>query len=161
MSDSVQWSLMSSSSVDTARRDHSIEKHGSSKLLVNRYLSTAVQYLNRSKSFHIPLSNNVRSPSIIPWDDPSNRQNGSTTMNINPIDLQMKSHGFVTTLRRSLRKSKDRSSDQPNEMKMSHTITPILRKRPTDFSSSIFTAAMPSNELGSNVCADEIHLSGK
>jgi hypothetical protein len=218
MSDCVQSSsLMSSSSArvlppgnfaDTI--DNSFEKQSSSKL-VNRYLSTAAQYLNRSKSFHILSSttttnNNNQSDRIIPSchdrhfflyhadltqrSIPMNidRINRLQNDNVDPppllqpplppssIQLEEKSHGFVNTLRRSLRKNKERFTTKrttntllhQNEINSITTMTPTtIRRRQTDLTSWIATTpktrsnAKMNEQIDSNVCADEIHLSGK
>lgn len=212
MSDCVQSSsLMSSSSArvlpagnfaDTI--DNSFEKQSSSKL-VNRYLSTAAQYLNRSKSFHIPSSttttnNNNQSDRIIPSchdrhfflyhadltqrSIPMNidRINRLQSDNVDPpplppssLQLEEKSHGFVNTLRRSLRKNKERFTTKrttntllhQNEINSITTMTPKIQRRQTDLSSWIATTPKTrsnvkmNEQIDSNVCADEIHLSGK
>ena len=191
MSDCVQLPLMSSSSTATVSfsqpsNTNSIRKQASSKL-VNRYLSTAAQYLNRSKSFHIPSStphNNNQSRSIIPCHDRhfffyhADLPQRSIPMNINrikpsdlvdvdddpqqlvtypssSIDLEHKSHGFVNTLRRSLRKNKERISSKSshslhqNETNTPHptliTMTPTLRPRHVEPCSWLTTPKTRSN----------------
>lgn len=210
MSDCVQSSLMSSSSATFLPSgnyadpiDNSIRKQSSSKL-VNRYLSTAAQYLNRSKSFHIPSSttttnNNNQSDRIIPCHDDrhfflyhADLRQRSIPMNIDrmnrlhrndadpsilvlppthsptSIEHDEKSHGFVNTLRRSLRKNKDRFSTKRTTNPLHHNeMTPTIQRRQTDLSSWIATTPKTRSNTNmnrqnqSNVCADEIHLSGK
>lgn len=110
----------------------SFEKQQPASKLVNRYLSTAAQYLNRTKSFHVSStpSNNQQndthqestSSANVLTDNlgqslhnisPSTPTMSSLERNLSPAMLplnsnQNKSQGFVNTLRRSLRKNKER-----------------------------------------------------
>ena len=104
----------------------SFEKQQPASKLVNRYLSTAAQYLNRTKSFHVSStpSNNQKTdtrPDLTSANVLTDYlvQSSSTTA-ITSANLSMernsspfnasnnKSQGFVNTLRRSLRKNKER-----------------------------------------------------
>ncbi|CAF1100428.1 unnamed protein product [Adineta ricciae] len=140
---------------------HLIDTHNckqqqqSTSKLVNRYLSTAAQYLNRTKSFHVtptnskhhylqvpvistnasvsnlapsisndmhtteelsfdvtPVSNDETNSSSIPLDESNNN-----SINVN------KTQGLVNTLRRSLRKNKERFyNKQSTAMKSCHSL---------------------------------------
>jgi hypothetical protein len=117
----------------------SFQKQQPPSKLVNRYLSSAAQYLNRTKSFHVPSTNN-HSRQYISSNNTINDNLAQSMQNINPRttikitsnDLSMsinesnsstlplncnnnnnsingnKPQGFVNTLRRSLRKNKER-----------------------------------------------------
>ena len=121
-----------------------IRKQQSATKLINTYLSTAAQYLNRTKSFHIPPSTSSQigdgSNSHVSYaavfgppaallasnhlnltrSVPSNMNNlypsspahepMSSDVHVNGKKKakENKSHGFVNTLRRSLRKNKER-----------------------------------------------------
>ncbi|CAF1386355.1 unnamed protein product [Rotaria sordida] len=122
---------------------------------VNRYLSTAAQYLNRTKSFHLPTTNNnqeyIADKNILTNNlaksTPANMDQINTSININvhSNDLLMpinetnssslplnynnnsidgnKSQGFVNTLRRSLRKNKERFyNKRSTTMKSCHSL---------------------------------------
>jgi hypothetical protein len=136
-----------------------IQKHQPASKLVNKYLSTAAQYLNRTKSFHVPSThnnhNNIRQH--ITYDNtltnnlaqsiPANMHNisPSTTRKISSNDLKIsnektntlnipmngnnnsindnKPQGFVNTLRRSLRKNKERFyNKRSTAMKSCHSL---------------------------------------
>ena len=128
------------------------QKQQPASKLVNRYLSTAAQYLNRTKSFHVPATNtniHIRpsflskdvlrdklvqsmenmNPSIASNDLPLSivQTNASTSPlnsnhNHNSIN-DNKSQGFVNTLRRSLRKNKERFyNKRATTMKSCHTL---------------------------------------
>lgn len=116
--------------------DTSFEKQQPASKLVNRYLSTAAQYLNRTKSFHVsstPTRNNqktdtrpdITSTNVLTDNLAQSLHNisPSTTVKLTSTDPPMstmernsspfnasnnKSQGFVNTLRRSLRKNKER-----------------------------------------------------
>jgi hypothetical protein len=128
--------------------------------LVNRYLSTAAQYLNRTKSFHVPTTHNNNNNSFIPTsnkDDqhisykhflthnvnlaqsiPTNMHsispstnvnassNGEQRFEVNSSDLPLngnKPQGIVNTLRRSLRKNKERFyNKRSTTMKSCHSL---------------------------------------
>jgi len=131
-----------------------IPKQPASKL-VNRYLSTAAQYINRTKSFHVPQTNNNHNnihfqntpASKLARSIPNNIHNVnlSTTVKISSNDQPMsinemkssrsplngnnnsinvnKSQGFVNTLRRSLRKNKERFyNKRSTTMKSCHSL---------------------------------------
>ena len=92
--------------------------------LANRYLSTAAQYLTRTRSFHVPSNkqNNGTTPlSIIQHDElvrsiPSDMQTNTPAKEAPPFPSdgptnspeENRPQGIVNTLRRSLRKSKER-----------------------------------------------------
>lgn len=140
-----------------------IQKQQPTSKLVNRYLSTAVQYLNRTKSFHLPTTtttttnNNNNTQQDISDENfrtdsltksiPTNINNINTSRNfkINSNDLLMsatennsatlppncnnnsmndnKTQGFVNTLRRSLRKNKERFyNKRSSTMKSCHSL---------------------------------------
>lgn len=117
--------------------------------LVNRYLSTAAQYLNRTKSFHVtPTSADpVPNGQVVKRLAQSISANLRAKDNPHPLhDLGMplgeastsrlpvtgypndsipvnKTQGFVNTLRRSLRKNKDRFyNKQSSTMKSCHSL---------------------------------------
>ena len=131
------------------------QKQQPASTLVNRYLSTAAQYLNRTKSFHVPATNtnnHIRQsflskdvlrdtliqsmenipPSIASNDLPMSivQTNASTSpLNCNnnnnhPNSINdNKPQGFVNTLRRSLRKNKERFyNKRATTMKSCHTL---------------------------------------
>jgi hypothetical protein len=120
-----------------------IRKQQPASKLINTYLSTAAQYLNRTKSFHVPqktaFPNNNRIQTVnschqqvlltnnsnLARSVPSNMNNLNSTLPIHnsPItpmtyhehrfeqvnlNENNKSEGIVNTLRRSLRKNKER-----------------------------------------------------
>lgn len=135
--------------------------------LVNRYLSTAAQYLNRTKSFHVPPTNNNNNNHYYhhhtPLYMPSKTDNLVQSMqNIGPLttvqtssnDLPMatnennsssiplnsnhnsinsnKPQGFVNTLRRSLRKSRERFyNKRSTTMKSCHSLN-TCEQQPDD-----------------------------
>jgi hypothetical protein len=134
-----------------------IPKQPASKQLVNRYLSTAAQYINRTKSFHVPHTNNNHNRNNIHFQNmpasklaqsiPTNIHNVNplTTVKISSNDQPMsinemnsssspldgnnnsinvnKSQGFVNTLRRSLRKNKERFyNKRSSTMKSCHSL---------------------------------------
>lgn len=104
------------------------EKQQPASKLVNRYLSTAAQYLNRTKSFHVSStpSNNQKtttsqaitsSANVLTVNLAQSIHNitGMSTLERNSSSIvsplnsnENKSQGFVNTLRRSLRKNKER-----------------------------------------------------
>lgn len=105
----------------------SFQKQQSTSKLVNRYLSTAAQYLHRTKSFHVPtitstqrtITNDLAksmhdlNAEILPTM--SNNDQSNTNNN--------KSQGFVNTLRRSLRKNRERFyNKRSSTMKSCHTL---------------------------------------
>jgi len=130
------------------------QKQQPTSKLVNRYLSTAAQYLNRTKSFHVPSTNNNNS--ICQYTSPTNLVTNNlaqsmhsisplTTVQVSSNDLQMstnennssslplncnnnsinsnKSQGFVNTLRRSLRKNRERFYNKRSAtMKSCHSL---------------------------------------
>ena len=120
-----------------------IRKQQPASKLINTYLSTAAQYLNRTKSFHVPQNptlpknNHLQTVNNSPQQVSSNlarsvpsnmnNLNASLTHQNHPITTltyhehrfepvaseinlndNNKSQGFVNTLRRSLRKNKER-----------------------------------------------------
>jgi hypothetical protein len=120
-----------------------IRKQQPTSKLINTYLSTAAQYLNRTKSFHVPpnltLTNNNDIQTVkdsqqqvlsnLARSVPSNMNNLNTSLTnqnlpttpmtyhehrFQPVSSEInlnennKSQGFVNTLRRSLRKNKER-----------------------------------------------------
>jgi hypothetical protein len=106
-----------------------VRKQQPASKLINSYLSTAAQYLNRTKSFHIPQTTTFpsNSPTPIVNDyqedvlgiDNSNlaRSVPSSMNNLNPTmnyqehrfeSITNKSDGIVNSLRRSLRRSKEK-----------------------------------------------------
>ncbi|CAF0980577.1 unnamed protein product [Rotaria sp. Silwood1] len=138
-----------------------IQKQQPPSKLVNRYLSTAAQYLNRTKSFHLPATHNTSNNNNIQeyisdkniltnnlvQSIPANMNNINTStniklhsndplMSINEIDSSSlplncnnnsidgnKSQGFVNTLRRSLRKNKERFYNKRSAtMKSCHSL---------------------------------------
>jgi hypothetical protein len=136
-----------------------IQKQQPASKLVNRYLSTAAQYLNRTKSFHVPSTNNNHNnirqrlsyentlTNNLAQSIPTNMHNisPSTSIKISSNDLKMstdktntlslplngnnnsingnKSQGLVNTLRRSLRKNKDRFyNKRSTTMKSCHSL---------------------------------------
>jgi len=131
MSDTVDFhSIYSEQPSHTINNLNRKQQHQPASQLINTYLSTAAQYLNRTKSFHIPQTSPfiTNNPSTTVNEPPTIRLNSArsipTNMNIpndnttsayrehrfstQPIDLNSKQQGFVNTLRRSLRKNKDR-----------------------------------------------------
>jgi len=131
----------------------SLQKQQPASRLVNRYLSTAAQYLNRTKSFHVPSTNinNIHqqiSPKNILTDNLAQSMNNIsplTTVKISSNNLLMstnennssslplncnnnsingnKSQGFVNTLRRSLRKNRERFyNKRSTTMKSCHSL---------------------------------------
>ena len=111
--------------------------------LINHYLSNAAQYLNRTKSFHLnehSMKMPLEHPTLL---SPAR----SVPSNIHvlhpllPMDTdgkrkmkECKSHGLVQTLRRSLRKNKDRFANKRSvTMKSCQSLnqypTPILTIR--------------------------------
>lgn len=137
--------------------DRQTEKQQPTSKLVNRYLSTATQYLNRTKSFHLtPTTTNQhtihrysKNPSATNLDQlipinvrPMNRStldklsSNDQTMSMDETDSSRlplnennnsinvnKSQGFVNTLRRSLRKNKERFyNKQSSAMKSCHSL---------------------------------------
>ena len=156
MSNTVELQLMYTPThlTDTHNCKQQQQQQSTSKL-VNRYLSTAAQYLNRTKSFHVtptnskhhylqvpvistntspsnlapsisndmhtteelsfdvsPMSNDETNSSSIPLDESNNN-----SINVN------KTQGFVNTLRRSLRKNKERFyNKQSTAMKSCHSL---------------------------------------
>ncbi|CAF2987224.1 unnamed protein product [Rotaria sp. Silwood2] len=138
-----------------------LQKQQPASKLVNRYLSTAAQYLNRTKSFHLTTTNNNNNKNNIQEyiDDkniltnnlaqstPANMDHINVATNIkvysnnllmsinetnssslplncnnNSID-DNKSQGFVNTLRRSLRKNKERFYNKRSAtMKSCHSL---------------------------------------
>jgi hypothetical protein len=125
----------------------SFQKQQPANKLVNRYLSTAAQYLNRTKSFHVPSANNhipqeISSNNLLPLIHTisplntvkisstdlamSTNESGSSTLplncNKNSIDGN-KSQGLVNTLRRSLRKNRERFyNKRSTTMKSCHSL---------------------------------------
>jgi hypothetical protein len=125
----------------------SFQKQQPANKLVNRYLSTAAQYLNRTKSFHVPSTNNhipqeISSNNLLPLIHTisplntvkisstdlamSTNESGSSTLplncNKNSIDGN-KSQGLVNTLRRSLRKNRERFyNKRSTTMKSCHSL---------------------------------------
>jgi len=120
-----------------------IRKQQPASKLINTYLSTAAQYLNRTKSFHVPqktaFPNNNRIQTVnnchqqvlltnnsnLARSVPSNMNNLNSTLPIHSspttpmtyhehrfeqvnLNENNKSEGIVNTLRRSLRKNKER-----------------------------------------------------
>lgn len=137
MSDTVELQIlsMSHSQMTTAAAVTSpIRKQQPASKLANRYLSTAAQYLTRTRSFHVPSNkqNNgnaslsaiqhddlARSiPRNMPTNNPAHPPDGPT----NSLD-DNKSQGIVNTLRRSLRKSKERFYNKRSAtMKSCHSL---------------------------------------
>lgn len=146
MSDAVNFHSICTQQPPRPINNHMRKQQPTSKL-INTYLSTAAQYLNRTKSFHVPqtttFTNNNRiqivnnchqqvlltNNSNLARSVPSNMNNlNSTTMIHNPklmsknyhehqfqpvsseinLNENNKSQGIVNTLRRSLRKNKER-----------------------------------------------------
>lgn len=133
----------------------SFQKQQPASKLVNRYLSTAAQYLNRTKSFHVPSPNNnnttktqsISSQNVLTDNlvqslhniNPSTttfkvtlpmstmEMNSSTTLPLNYNNQNSihdnKPQGFVNTLRRSLRKNKERFyNKRATTMKSCHAL---------------------------------------
>lgn len=111
-----------------------IEKQQPSSKLVNRYISSAVQYLNRTKSFHLPTTNtnNNNIPqhymcnNNLAQSTSNNMENTNAILdsnnNNNSID-ENKPQGIVNTLRRSLRKNKERFYNKRSAtMKSCHSL---------------------------------------
>jgi len=131
------------------------QKQQPASKLVDRYLATAAQYLNRTKSFHVPSTNNnnnnihqhVSSKNILGDNLRLSMHNlsPSTTVPISSNNLPMstnennssnlplnynnnsindnKSQGFVNTLRRSLRKNRERFyNKRATTMKSCHSL---------------------------------------
>jgi hypothetical protein len=167
--------------------------------LVNKYLSTAAQYLNRTKSFHLPANtyhqhnHNSTSQSTIQYDN----QHGLTyncdivrsiPINMHTMKVSLDDHrlltslcprqsidenksdgGIVNTLRRSLRKSKDRFShkrsatmkscqslhtydettnnDQDSSMDMTNTPTLISRQHHSSKPNDMPCISMSKNRM--------------
>ena len=133
MSDTVELQILSMphSQMTTAAAVASpIRKQQPASKLANRYLSTAAQYLTRTRSFHVSSNkqnNGNTSLSVIQPDDlvrsipknmPTNNPSKEDLPVSPPVQLPSdgptnslddnKSQGIVNTLRRSLRKSKER-----------------------------------------------------
>jgi hypothetical protein len=147
MSDMVDFHFIYAQQSPQTINNH-IRKQQPASKLINTYLSTAAQYLNRTKSFHIPqntthLNNNnnnnktLQTPTVnngrqqalltnnfhLARSVPSNMNslNSSSAVQKLPMAYQEhrfepelhsngnnKSQGIVNTLRRSLKKSKER-----------------------------------------------------
>jgi hypothetical protein len=146
MSDAVNFHFIYTQQPTRTINNH-VQKQQPASKLINAYLSTAAQYLNRTKSFHVPqnttLTNNNRiqtgnnchqqvlltNNSNLARSVPSNMNNLNSTFitpnppitamtyrehRFTPISSEMnsnennKSQGIVNTLRRSLRKNKER-----------------------------------------------------
>lgn len=129
------------------------EKQQPASKLVNKYLSTAAQYLNRTKSFHVPPTNNNNNTHILqPISSAkdnlvqsmhsigplttvqtssnnlpmSTNENTSSSIPLNYNNNSInsnKSQGLVNTLRRSLRKSRERFyNKRSTTMKSCHSL---------------------------------------
>ena len=184
--------------------DTTFQKQQPASKLVNRYLSTAAQYLNRTKSFHVPATNtnnHIRqsfpskdvlidnlvqsmeniSPPTISNDLPMStvQMNASTSpLNCNNNNNSIngnKSQGFVNTLRRSLRKNKERfynkrattmkschalntyeqtANDQHNvQIKMSMTPTLLSRHQHLENTNGTFSRR---NTMKDNIRSDQM-----
>lgn len=123
-----------SQTINNLNRKQQQQQYQPASQLINTYLSTAAQYLNRTKSFHVPQNspfiNNSPSPAVnksYQPTPPSNQLNSArsipTNMNLSiencsmyqehrfpakPNEPSPKPQGIVSTLRRSLRKNKER-----------------------------------------------------
>jgi hypothetical protein len=146
MSDAVNFNFIYPSHPPRPINNHPRKQQSASKL-INTYLSTAAQYLNRTKSFHVPQNTTVTNKNSIQTVNNCHQQvlltNTSTLTrsvpsNMNKINSTIiahspqipsmnyqehrfqpvssetnlnennKSQGFVYTIRRSLRKNKER-----------------------------------------------------
>lgn len=144
MSDAINFHSIYTKQPPYTINNHIRKQQPPTSKLINTYLSTAAQYLNRTKSFHVPQTtttvsnynriqtgNNyhqqilLQNNSNLARSVPSNMNNlNSTTILPNspiksrPIPSEMnsnennnnnnKSQGIVNTLRRSLKKNKER-----------------------------------------------------
>lgn len=133
----------------------SFQKQQPASKLVNRYLSTAAQYLQRTKSFHVPASpqQNHYIRLNLPTTDtlaksmhdlnPSMALDSNASLNCNNNNNH-KSQGFVNTLRRSLRKNRERfynkrsttmkscqslNTTEQQELQPKFSMTPTLNSR--------------------------------
>lgn len=118
MSDSVD--LKQIPSLPLTIHPSSIENEETNRKFVNKYLSTAVHYLSRTKSFHV-------APNKTTVDFPSNKLIEFQTNDESPTNLfdlpSTNSQGIVNTLRRSLRKSKERFYNKRSAtMKSCHSL---------------------------------------
>jgi hypothetical protein len=150
----------------------SFQKQQPASKLVNRYLSTAAQYLNRTKSFHVPSTNNlgqsmqninpVKSTShTLPMSIMDTSTNNSSTLPLNCNDN--KTQGLVNTLRRSLRKNKDRFYNKRSAtMKSCHSLNTYEQITNQDIHSKIsmtptlFARRQHLNDSHSNNKSDQI-----
>jgi len=147
MSDPVNFHFIYTQQPTRTINNH-IRKQQPASKLINTYLSTAAQYLNRTKSFHVPQNTTLTNSNHIQTNNnchqqvlltnnsnlarsiPSNMNNLNSTFIVPspPITSSMtyhehrfptissemnsnnnnKSQGIVNTLRRSLRKNKER-----------------------------------------------------
>jgi hypothetical protein len=114
----------------------SFQKQQPASKLVNRYLSTTTQYLNRTKSFHVPSTNNnqynlgqsmqnINSVKITSDTLPMEINSSTLPFNCNNNSINgNKPQGFVNTLRRSLRKNKERFyNKRAATMKSCHSLS--------------------------------------
>ncbi|CAF0949814.1 unnamed protein product [Adineta ricciae] len=171
MSDAINFHFVYPQTPSHPSTNH-IRKQQSTSKLINTYLSTAAQYLNRTKSFHISTNATLRPKKSIciqvDNNSPEKRSSlcnnpnlaRSVPSNINNLNLSLvstnthmiyheqqfqsigmsevntnkesKSPGFVNTIRRSLRKNKERFYNKRSvTMKSCHSLsqyeeTPVI-----------------------------------
>ncbi|CAF1235943.1 unnamed protein product [Adineta ricciae] len=171
MSDAINFHFVYPQTSSHPNTNH-IRKQQSTSKLINTYLSTAAQYLNRTKSFHISTNATLRPKKNIRIqvdnNSPEKRSSlcnnpnlaRSVPSNINNLNLSLmptnthmiyheqqfqsigvsevhtnkesKSPGFVNTIRRSLRKNKERFYNKRSAtMKSCHSLsqyeeTPVI-----------------------------------
>jgi hypothetical protein len=132
MSDAVNFHFIYTQHQPPRAINNRIRKQQPASKLINTYLSTAAQYLNRTKSFHVPSNATFATNKHVPIVNKSQQSVSSnlarsvpSNMNnliqnppvspmtyhehrFEPVSSPTKSQGFVNTLRRSLRKNKER-----------------------------------------------------
>ena len=144
MSDTVELQILSMAhaqmTTTAAAVTSPIRKQQPASKVANRYLSTAAQYLTRTRSFHVSSNkqnNGNASLSAIRHDDlarsiPRNMPTNNPSKEDLPVNQpdgptksldDNKSQGIVNTLRRSLRKSKERFYNKRSAtMKSCHSL---------------------------------------